>query len=305
MGAAQAALGRSGPQPLLPAPYLCPSIGAERGAPAVEIFPVGEIYPGLYPRTTSATARNSPLPPPRSSTCGKPMHLETEKCAEAVSTLQAAGVRPPKTLALAITDGCNLCCAHCWVAAAPALPPAVRSPCRCSSGLLDEFALCGGQAVCFTGGEPLCHPQWRCTSRLRAPSRLRRRDLQTQRHAFRDGGGQRRCAASIFPACRCRSVSMGQRRRRTTGCVGPAPSPRCWRECGGCARRVWRRALPFFSPRCVTIWKSSRPCSSWPSEMGVAAAGQRRPCSLRPGGRLRAGCTSRAGAVPAPARTLR
>ncbi len=82
-------------------------------------------------------------------------------CKTALATLDSAGVRPPKTLAFSITGDCNLRCAHCWVDAAPCPVPAaghVAEPVL--RRLLEEFALLGGERVCFTGGEPLCHPRW-------------------------------------------------------------------------------------------------------------------------------------------------
>jgi MoaA/NifB/PqqE/SkfB family radical SAM enzyme len=78
---------------------------------------------------------------------------------EALRTLCQAGLRPPQTLTVAITGDCNLRCAHCWVDAAPSTParhvaePVLRR-------LLQGFADLGGEKICVTGGEPLCHPNW-------------------------------------------------------------------------------------------------------------------------------------------------
>jgi radical SAM protein with 4Fe4S-binding SPASM domain len=88
------------------------------------------------------------------------MQTEQDKrLKKAVDTLHAAGLRPPKTLALAITGACNLRCAHCWVDATPT-PPSVHVDEPILRRLLDEFAALGGEKICFTGGEPLCHPHW-------------------------------------------------------------------------------------------------------------------------------------------------
>jgi radical SAM protein with 4Fe4S-binding SPASM domain len=79
--------------------------------------------------------------------------------AEAIRTLRKAGLHPPKTLTLAITEGCNLRCAHCWVdAALSPLTGHVATPVL--RRLMEEFAAMGGEKICFTGGEPLCHPDW-------------------------------------------------------------------------------------------------------------------------------------------------
>ena len=75
--------------------------------------------------------------------------------------IAAAGLLPPKALTVAITTGCNLRCAHCWVdcrrtADAPQLVglAAFRK-------LLGEFTDLGGRELCITGGEPMTHPAWR------------------------------------------------------------------------------------------------------------------------------------------------
>ena len=74
--------------------------------------------------------------------------------------LQEEGLRPPKRMTVAVTGACNLACAHCWVDAGTASslkPVAGEALLR----LMDEFEALGGEEICFTGGEPLKHPEWR------------------------------------------------------------------------------------------------------------------------------------------------
>ncbi len=76
-----------------------------------------------------------------------------------IELLQAAGLRPPRMLTLATTGVCNLSCEHCWVEAGEesSLLPV---PSLVVRRLVEEFAELGGKGVQFTGGEPLCHPDW-------------------------------------------------------------------------------------------------------------------------------------------------
>lgn len=73
--------------------------------------------------------------------------------------LRAAGLRPPRVLTFATTGVCNLSCEHCWVEAGgeSSLPPV---PSLVVRRMVEEFADLGGEGVQFTGGEPLCHPDW-------------------------------------------------------------------------------------------------------------------------------------------------
>jgi radical SAM protein with 4Fe4S-binding SPASM domain len=88
------------------------------------------------------------------------MHTESTTPPDAtLRTLQQAGLRPPRSMTLAITGACNLRCLHCWVDAAPA-PSSGQVPATILRRLLDEFAGLGGERICLTGGEPLCHPGW-------------------------------------------------------------------------------------------------------------------------------------------------
>lgn len=78
---------------------------------------------------------------------------------DAEKILSRAGVRPPKTLTLAITGVCNLTCRHCWVEAGGS-SAAAHVPERTLRRLMEEFVALGGEGIRFTGGEPLCHPAW-------------------------------------------------------------------------------------------------------------------------------------------------
>jgi radical SAM protein with 4Fe4S-binding SPASM domain len=70
------------------------------------------------------------------------------------------GLRPPRSLTVAITGECNLRCRHCFVKAG--LPTAAGdAPVEEVLRLADEFAALGGETLCITGGEPLSHPEWR------------------------------------------------------------------------------------------------------------------------------------------------
>lgn len=77
---------------------------------------------------------------------------------QALTILKLHGLCTPKKLTIAITRGCNLACIHCWVEAG--LTTAVDSsiPEPVIRRLLQEFLALQGESVCFTGGEPLCHP---------------------------------------------------------------------------------------------------------------------------------------------------
>ncbi|HBA87032.1 MAG TPA: radical SAM protein [Geobacter sp.] len=74
-------------------------------------------------------------------------------------TLISHGLLPPKTLTVAVTEACNQRCAHCWKSAGTG-EPACRIPAGTLCEILGEFRALGGEGVRFTGGEPLCHPQW-------------------------------------------------------------------------------------------------------------------------------------------------
>lgn len=89
-----------------------------------------------------------------------------------------AELQPPRTLTLALTDACNLCCSHCWVESGPD-GPLVEMPTAAIFRLLREFAALGGEGVRITGGEPLCHPAWLEALRLARELGFSHLDLQT------------------------------------------------------------------------------------------------------------------------------
>lgn len=94
-------------------------------------------------------------------------------------------LRPPRTLTLAITGVCNLTCLHCWVEAEPCSSVA-HVPGRTLRRLVEEFAAMGGEGVRFTGGEPLCHPDWLELLRLARAVGLKGVSLQTNGMLLRE-----------------------------------------------------------------------------------------------------------------------
>lgn len=81
------------------------------------------------------------------------------KPSEILTALQERGLSPPKNLTVAITGACNLRCRHCWVEAGEASSAAsISLPVLVE--MAEEFARLGGEGIRFTGGEPLCHPDW-------------------------------------------------------------------------------------------------------------------------------------------------
>ena len=72
--------------------------------------------------------------------------------------LQQSGLTPPRELTLAITQRCNLQCAHCWPEAGPEY---IGSPVEISKiqRVITQWVDAGISEICLTGGEPLIHPQ--------------------------------------------------------------------------------------------------------------------------------------------------
>ncbi|HEY6874552.1 MAG TPA: radical SAM protein [Geobacteraceae bacterium] len=97
---------------------------------------------------------------------------------DAAKTLKRAGLRSPKTLTIAITGACNLTCGHCWVEAGETAS-APHVPARALMRLVEELAATGGTGIRFTGGEPLCHPDWPDLIRLARTIGFRSIALQT------------------------------------------------------------------------------------------------------------------------------
>lgn len=104
---------------------------------------------------------------------------------ELAETLRLAGLRPPRTLTIAITGACNLNCSHCWVGAGET-KSARHVPSRTVLRLLGEFAALGGEGVRLTGGEPLCHPDWLGLLRFAVTSGFGSVALQTNGMLFDD-----------------------------------------------------------------------------------------------------------------------
>jgi radical SAM protein with 4Fe4S-binding SPASM domain len=97
---------------------------------------------------------------------------------ETLALLEKKGLRPPTTLTIAITGACNLLCSHCWVGAGTDRS-AGHIPGRIIQRLLADFAELGGTGVRFTGGEPLCHPEWLDSLRVAKRNGFDRILLQT------------------------------------------------------------------------------------------------------------------------------
>ncbi|HEX9776735.1 MAG TPA: radical SAM protein [Geopsychrobacteraceae bacterium] len=91
---------------------------------------------------------------------------------------------PPAVLTLAVTDACNLRCAHCWVDAGPAAAATwVATP--AARRVIEEFSARGGTTLRLTGGEPLLHPDWLALLRIGADAGLQLL-LQTNGMLLRD-----------------------------------------------------------------------------------------------------------------------
>ncbi|MDD5104976.1 MAG: radical SAM protein [Desulfuromonadaceae bacterium] len=101
-----------------------------------------------------------------------------------METLRKWELGPPKTLTIAITGTCNLACRHCWVEAGVLSAPA-HVPARILRRLIREFAALGGEGLRFTGGEPLCHPEWLELMRYSRENGFQTLSLQTNGMLFR------------------------------------------------------------------------------------------------------------------------
>ena len=85
------------------------------------------------------------------------MELKPMTPSDLMHILRQEGLRPPRSLTLAITGACNLTCRHCWVAAGGD-SLAAHVPEQTLFRIVADFATLGGESIRFTGGEPLCHP---------------------------------------------------------------------------------------------------------------------------------------------------
>lgn len=104
---------------------------------------------------------------------------------EVLQHLDSAGLRPPKTVTLAITGACNLACHHCWVEAG--VSSAVgHTPVRLLKKTITEIATLGGEGLRLSGGEPLCHPAWLELMRFSRSIGFQTLTLQTNGMLFTD-----------------------------------------------------------------------------------------------------------------------
>ena len=102
-------------------------------------------------------------------------------------TLRLAGLRPPRTLTIAVTGACNQRCGHCWLSA-DGSDPIRHVPAGTLRRLIGEFAALGGAGVRLTGGEPLCHPDWLDLIRFAVGAGFGAVSLQTNGTLFNDAG---------------------------------------------------------------------------------------------------------------------
>ena len=78
---------------------------------------------------------------------------------EIVRRLTRAGLEPPNTVTLAITNRCNLSCRHCCPGSGPDENAPVV-PTTQVLRLIDDVVALGTEKLVITGGEPLTHPDW-------------------------------------------------------------------------------------------------------------------------------------------------
>lgn len=77
---------------------------------------------------------------------------------------ESVNTRALVQLYVELTNACNLHCKHCYLSAGERHSRILQS--RILHELLADFSAMGGQAVSFSGGEPLLHPGWRPSVRL-------------------------------------------------------------------------------------------------------------------------------------------
>ena len=95
--------------------------------------------------------------------------------------MQTAGLKPPRTLTIAVTELCNLSCRHCWVKSGPGRK-GTHVPRLQVERIITEHISTGGREIRFTGGEPLCHPDIRKLLAFACSCGLSRVILQTNGH---------------------------------------------------------------------------------------------------------------------------
>jgi len=79
--------------------------------------------------------------------------------ASLTAQIKAAGLHPPETMTLMVTDGCNLRCRHCWLDC-QSLERANRVATSKVQRVIHDFGQLGGMHINLTGGEILSHPGW-------------------------------------------------------------------------------------------------------------------------------------------------
>ena len=104
---------------------------------------------------------------------------------EVLQQLDSAGLRPPKTVTLAITGACNLSCHHCWVEAG-GRTASDHVPVLLLKKMIASINALGGEGLRLTGGEPLCHPDWLELMRFSRSSGFRTLAIQTNGMLFTD-----------------------------------------------------------------------------------------------------------------------
>ena len=113
---------------------------------------------------------------------------------DVLGMITKAGLKPPKTLTLMITNGCNLACRHCW-------PESISKnevfpvPATTLKEVIRQWSRFGLEEICLTGGEPLTHPGWfqvlRFVCKQRDVKRVRLQTnatLLTKKHAEKLAG---------------------------------------------------------------------------------------------------------------------
>ena len=78
---------------------------------------------------------------------------------EILRRLAEADLSPPRAVTLAVTNRCNLNCAHCWPRSGPETQAPEVPPDRIER-LVESFAALGAESLTLTGGEPLTRPDW-------------------------------------------------------------------------------------------------------------------------------------------------
>ncbi len=83
----------------------------------------------------------------------------TPTAVDVIRRLAEAGLKPPQSVTLAVTNRCNLSCRHCWPDSGPDEKAPVVPKNRVLR-LMDGFSALGAEKLVITGGEPLTHPDW-------------------------------------------------------------------------------------------------------------------------------------------------